>query len=243
VEDCWRCACWVTSGAVQPENDRLPHGYTNRTRLVGASGIVEKAFEGRDAVVRLRREAACLRRVAAVLPVPAIVDVDEQQHVLRTRWIEGTPGQSLMRSGSPRSVLTAAGSLLRRLQRDASSRLAPALEGEGAVAVHGDFGPQNLLVGAHGEVVALVDWEFAHLGDATEDLAWAEWIVRMHHAEAVEALDALFTAYGARPPWRTRHEAMVAHCERIRRRCQTEGLDDAHAMWGRRVDATARWDE
>jgi aminoglycoside phosphotransferase (APT) family kinase protein len=33
----------------------------------------------------------------------------------------------------------------------------------------------------------VVDWEFAHLGDPVEDLAWCEWIVRMHHPEHVDA--------------------------------------------------------
>lgn len=38
--------------------------------------------------------------------------------------------------------------------------------------VHGDFGFHNLLV-AHGQLAGLLDWEFAHIGDAAEDLAYA----------------------------------------------------------------------
>jgi hypothetical protein len=226
---------------VPAANDRLPHGYTNRTRRVG--GVVEKVFEGRDAVARLRLEAQCLRRVALVLPVPRVVDVDERQRTLRTTWIDGTPGQSLMQAGSPRSALAATGSLLGRVQREGSPVLAPALEGPGAVAVHGDFGPQNLLLDRDGEVVALVDWEFAHMGDAIEDLAWAEWIVRMHHPAHIDALDALFTAYGTRPSWPARHEAMVIRCEELVSRCHVEGLVDAEATWRRRLDTSAHWEE
>jgi aminoglycoside phosphotransferase (APT) family kinase protein len=37
--------------------------------------------------------------------------------------------------------------------------------------VHGDFRIGNLLVGADG-LRAVIDWEFAHLGDPHEDLAW-----------------------------------------------------------------------
>jgi aminoglycoside phosphotransferase (APT) family kinase protein len=37
--------------------------------------------------------------------------------------------------------------------------------------VHGDFRLGNLLVSAHG-LVAVLDWELAHLGDPLEDLAW-----------------------------------------------------------------------
>jgi aminoglycoside phosphotransferase (APT) family kinase protein len=40
-----------------------------------------------------------------------------------------------------------------------------------AVIVHGDAGPGNFLH-RNGKVVALLDWELAHLGDPMEDLAW-----------------------------------------------------------------------
>lgn len=38
--------------------------------------------------------------------------------------------------------------------------------------VHGDFRSGNFLVDSNGNVVALLDWEFVHLGDPLEDLAW-----------------------------------------------------------------------
>lgn len=40
-----------------------------------------------------------------------------------------------------------------------------------AVVSHGDFRIGNVVV-AEGRLVALLDWEFAHLGDPREDLAW-----------------------------------------------------------------------
>ncbi len=39
------------------------------------------------------------------------------------------------------------------------------------VLVHGDFRVGNLMVGTEG-LVGVFDWEFAHLGDPAEDLAW-----------------------------------------------------------------------
>ena len=42
---------------------------------------------------------------------------------------------------------------------------------EGPVLTHGDFRVGNLLVGTEG-LLGVLDWEFAHLGDALEDLAW-----------------------------------------------------------------------
>jgi aminoglycoside phosphotransferase (APT) family kinase protein len=40
-----------------------------------------------------------------------------------------------------------------------------------SVVVHGDFRNGNLVVGADG-LVAVLDWELAHLGDPLEDLGW-----------------------------------------------------------------------
>ncbi len=45
------------------------------------------------------------------------------------------------------------------------------------VVCHGDVGPGNFLH-ADGGVTALVDWEFAHIGDPMDDLAW--WVFRGH---------------------------------------------------------------
>ena len=39
--------------------------------------------------------------------------------------------------------------------------------------VHGDYRSGNFLVDAANRIVAVVDWEMVHLGDAHEDLAWA----------------------------------------------------------------------
>ncbi|MBI1250452.1 MAG: phosphotransferase [Alphaproteobacteria bacterium] len=39
--------------------------------------------------------------------------------------------------------------------------------------VHGDYRNGNFLHDGQGHVVAVLDWEMAHIGDALEDLAWA----------------------------------------------------------------------
>jgi aminoglycoside phosphotransferase (APT) family kinase protein len=39
--------------------------------------------------------------------------------------------------------------------------------------VHGDFRTGNFLHDGAGRIVALLDWEMAHLGDPLEDLGWA----------------------------------------------------------------------
>ena len=42
---------------------------------------------------------------------------------------------------------------------------------EQLMLIHGDFRIGNLLVGPEG-LNAVIDWEFAHVGDSHEDLAW-----------------------------------------------------------------------
>ncbi|MEY2926351.1 MAG: hypothetical protein RL367_828 [Pseudomonadota bacterium] len=39
--------------------------------------------------------------------------------------------------------------------------------------VHGDYRTGNVLADQKGDIVAVLDWEMAHLGDPLEDLAWA----------------------------------------------------------------------
>jgi aminoglycoside phosphotransferase (APT) family kinase protein len=38
--------------------------------------------------------------------------------------------------------------------------------------VHGDYRTGNVLHDGHGQIIAVLDWEMAHLGDPHEDLAW-----------------------------------------------------------------------
>ncbi|HEX5067585.1 MAG TPA: phosphotransferase family protein [Myxococcota bacterium] len=50
---------------------------------------------------------------------------------------------------------------------------------DGTVLCHGDAGPGNFLF--EGErVTALLDWEFAHLGDPLDDLAWVAMRAHLH---------------------------------------------------------------
>jgi aminoglycoside phosphotransferase (APT) family kinase protein len=100
-----------------------------------------------------------------------------------------------------------------------------------------------LLEVAAWEVSAVLDWEFAHEGDPLDDLAWAEWIVRMHHRDAVEALSALFEGYGFRPPWKIRHDAMVKKCASFGGLCRRRGQIEGAELWDRRQQATRAWTE
>jgi aminoglycoside phosphotransferase len=217
---------------------KLPHGYTNETRL--EAGVVTKHYAGTDAAVRLEIEARTLERLKDLLPVPSVLGIVHDALDLELEEIKGRPGQDLIVEGQGAAVLRSCGELLRRIQS-----LPPTLISRspraGDVIVHGDFGPQNLLYSADGStVVGILDWEWTHLAGPIEDLAWAEWIVRVHHPGAVHHLNRLFEGYGEVPAWQYRHRSMIERCEEILEIVRSNG-DEAAKVWEERVKATARF--
>jgi Ser/Thr protein kinase RdoA (MazF antagonist) len=111
------------------------------------------------------------------------------------------------------------------------------------VVLHGDSGPNNILLDPHDyAVTALLDWEFCGVGPAIGDIAWCEWIVRMHHPNSTGSLTAFFDGYGERPTWDERRRAMVARCrslEAFARRWDPEG--DGVRAWQERARTTDAW--
>jgi aminoglycoside phosphotransferase len=220
----------------------LKHGYTNRT--VGDGAIVEKTYEGPDAELRLRREHALLTRLQGQLPVPPVRAATAA--TLTLGFVAGVPGQELLDAGQAAAVLTSCGELLHRIHKTAPSVLTVGAHSAGKVLVHGDFGPNNMLLDPDTfKVTAVVDWEFAHLGDPVEDLAWCEWIVRMHHPEHRHTLGHFFRAYGGEvPPWPVRRAAMLTRCEALRQFCDRwEPNGPGVRQWQNRATAVAGWQE
>jgi len=196
---------------------------------------VAKRYTGAGAAERQAREAALLRLLSGSLPVPEIAG--ERPGVLRLHRARGVAGDDLLAVGQSRHVLGLTGSLLRRIQRVDVTALG--LPGDGPVLVHGDYGPQRLRVDGH-EVTAVLDWDLAHAGEPLEDLAWAEWSVRMHHPEAVADLDALFDGYGDHPSWQRRRQAMTAALARREARADDPAVAD---MWRGRREVARSWTE
>lgn len=220
----------------------MAHGYTNHTARSGA--VVTKAYQGPGALPRRDREAAALAALAGCLPVPALISTGDLS--LNMALMPGVPGQDLIDQGLAYRVLTACGQMLRRvhaidpLLMRADDRYAP-----GTVLVHGDYGPNNTLLDAEArEVTAIVDWEWVHAGHPVEDLAWCEWIVRMHHGEHADALGAFFDAYRCQPPWSARREAMLARCREMLGWCERwEPGGQAVDRWRHRLLITESWTE
>jgi tRNA A-37 threonylcarbamoyl transferase component Bud32 len=215
----------------------LPHGYTNRT--VGDAVHVEKTYQGPDAQRPFECERSALTELRDMLPVPRVYAAGAR--VLSLEFLPGTHGQELIEQGHAEDVLRTCGLLLRRLHEATA-------DGGAHVLVHGDFGPNNVLLDPRTfAATGLLDWEFAHRGDRVEDLAWCEWIVRTHHARECAALADFFAAYGGPvPAWGERRAAMVARCRELREFCRRwEGGEDGPAVrqWSRREAATAAWAE
>jgi aminoglycoside phosphotransferase (APT) family kinase protein len=113
------------------------------------------------------------------------------------------------------------------------------------VLVHGDFGPNNVLLDPQAAAVtAVLDWEWAHCGDPVEDLAWCEWIIRMHHPAETAALGELWAGYGWAPAWAQRQQAMSAQCRALAQFCERwEPGGSGVAQWHRRLAITRSWTE
>ncbi|GAA1363851.1 phosphotransferase family protein [Streptomyces beijiangensis] len=215
---------------------QLKHGYTNHTVTDGT--VVVKTYAGPDAELRLDREHRLLTRLRGQLPVPPVHAADAG--TLTLGFLAGVPGQDLLGAGHAAEVLRACGELLSRIHG------VDAPHESGTVLVHGDFGPHNVLLDpVTFEITAVVDWEFAHSGDPVQDLAWCEWIVRMHHSEHRTALGHFFRAYARDvPAWPQRKAAMLARCEALRQFCHRWELDGPGVrQWRDRAAATAAWVE
>ena len=217
---------------------RLRHGYTNHCRQV--EHHIEKTYLGRHRFENARRELACLSSLGDHLPVATVMEADLAIPQLTLGVLPGEHGQDLIDGGHAHVVLHLAGATLEELRRLPVWDV-PDLDGDGPVIVHGDFGPQNLLFDLHdNRITGVLDWEFAHRGDPLEDLAWAEWIVRMHHPRTADALDSLFVGARWKPPWRDRHDEML---RRVRIHLAEAERTGSASPWRRRLDATERWSE
>ena len=130
-------------------------------------------IEGREAFVMERIQGETIGRRIVKSP-PAGLDVQLAEELAKIHAIPPFAAAVPRRTGQGRPLLRGA-----RLGRRAASRdRARAPLGEGAAAdhrepvvVHGDWRIGNVAVDEHG-IVAVLDWEFAHLSDPVEDLAW-----------------------------------------------------------------------
>lgn len=81
-------------------------------------------------------------------------------------WREALDGWSAVIERDERHPQPIVRAAIRRLRRN------PPRPAEKISVVHGDYRSGNFLHDGRGHILAVLDWEMAHLGDAVEDLAW-----------------------------------------------------------------------
>ncbi|MDQ1432943.1 MAG: hypothetical protein QOF40_3545, partial [Actinomycetota bacterium] len=87
---------------------------------------------------------------------------------------------------------------------------------ERTVLVQGDTGPGNF-VAVGGHLSALVDWEFAHLGDPMDDLAWVEY--RLRRTSDAPSFDTLVSRYVSSTGRAVDREAIAYYAVLVQVRC------------------------
>ena len=203
-----------------------------------------KCYQGPGALARFQQEHAVLNVLQGRVPVLPVLGA--AGGCLTMGFMSGVHGQELLETGYGDGVLHACGATLQRIHQVDPGEIAAALPsrpGDGQVLVHGDYGPQNVLLNpATLEITAVLDWEWAHAGDPIEDLAWCEWIVRMHQ---VGLLGMFFDAYGgAIPPWPDRQTFMLDRCRSLPDLChRQEPGGPGETRWAHRLAVTGTWQE
>jgi aminoglycoside phosphotransferase (APT) family kinase protein len=91
-------------------------------------------------------------------------------------------------------------------------------------------------------VTAVVDWEWCHAGDPVEDLAWCEFIIRLHHPAEIRHLARFYDAYGDRPAWADVHRVIVDRCRWMLSLCERwEPGGERSTAWAHRLKIVAAW--
>lgn len=211
----------------------LPYGYTNSTRL--ENRIVVKTYSGADSQSRFLTELVMYQQLRDMPFMPELVGYDKDALTISMRYVESRHAQDLLEEYCD-IVLFSLGKLARELQLVKIDTIVESKRNAPDVLVHGDFGPQNLLFAPESfSEPYLVDWEWAHFGDRFEDIAWAEWIIRMHYDSNQQMIASLYKGFGIVPLWEARRELMIRKCEKILDFAKRDDNTQAISTWIDRV--------
>ena len=192
------------TNAGEPDEVELRGGFVNQVARIG--GTVHRSTGPWSTAVH-----ALLRHLeAADFPSPRVLGFDESGREV----LSYLDGDSLGWSNWPEVMLDLTGpAMLARLLRryhDAVRTFDPGphavwrnpLATDGDLVRHGDFSPFNTLW-RDGDVVGVIDWDFAQPGKAITDLAYLAWYT------VPFSDDASAGRFGLQPPV-PRHDRLVA---------------------------------
>ncbi len=182
------------------------------------SGILFEEFltlgaPGEDEFAEVAGAGELLARLHAL---PAPEDAEPVPGPARSDWLDRVPGLG-----------------------ERARRVPAAVPGRGATWIHGDFHPDQVVRGADGDTVHLLDLDELRVGDPVDDLAsWAADEIAFGVAAPSGAGEALLDAYaaaGGRPPtpavFNARvADALVRRAEAALRRCEAGAIERAEHL-------------
>lgn len=198
-------------------NESPPEGKNWKTNTSGnniawnGSAVVKNYGEK---IVNYYRELVLLTRLSD-LPI-ARITTGSRPGNLNLKYIDGITGDMAVEAGIVTTLLKEMGRFLRKLHNIPIEVVADILPGEGPVIVHGDFAHYNCILNNEGtELLAILDWEAAHLGNPVTDIAWCEWQFRNRFPRYEWAINSLFEGYGEIPSWELRQGALQNHLKQL----------------------------
>ncbi len=201
---------------------------------------VLKRYQGPGVIQRWKTEQQLLQTLAGELPLPKLLDHPVDAEILMEKT-SAVAAVELIHENNSAVILAEIGSLLAHLQSLPVRDLHHFLKGNGGILVHGDFSLETIhLDSLTYHPLAIMDWEWAHLGDAVEDVAWMEWFIRMQMGKFTRDLPTFYEAYGSTPPWNSRKDAMIEQCLRRLEYARMVGRRKSIQHWQSMLQITTR---
>jgi len=205
-----------------------------------AGDHVIKQYIGPGAFHRWQTELHVLTEISDTLPVPKILNSPNEAE-LTIEVVSGYRSDLILSSENSQKLFQNIGQTLKNIHRLPVNELIGKIPGNGKTLIHGDFLFQNIFFDPNSHFkITILDWEWAHLGEIVEDLAWMEWSIRMNFARYEKDIPIFYEAYGEVPDWQSRKDAMMMQCNRNLEFARMIGERKVIQQWQNRSQITKR---
>jgi len=203
--------------------------------------ITIKRYSGPGIIQRWQTEMRLLQALQNQFPLPTLLEQSHEAEI-HIRTLAGVPAADLITAENSPLIMAALGHALQKLQSTPLQEMHNFLHGTGDILVHGDYClPNFIFISQPLTLEAIIEWEWAHLGDAVEDPSWMEWHIRMHMGKFVRDLPIFYEAYGITPGWGERKDAMIMQVHRHLEFARMAGEKRAIQKWQNRLQITSRY--